>query len=77
MRFEDKNYGDNMNKKDLEKRRQKIMRSMTDVGWRELKRDKISTFLMRGENTECFDNIAIYTVEVPVREHRRPEVIEA
>ena len=32
---------------------------------------------MRVENTKCFDEVAIYTVEVPVREHKRPEVIEA
>ena len=32
---------------------------------------------MKIENTECFDDISIYTVEVPVREHKMPEVIEA
>ena len=32
---------------------------------------------MKVENTECFDDISIYTVEVPVREHKTPEVIEA
>ena len=32
---------------------------------------------MRVENTECFDEMAFYTLEVPVEEHRRPEVIEA
>ena len=32
---------------------------------------------MKVENTECFDDILIYTVEVPVREHKTPEVIEA
>ena len=44
---------------------------------RELERDKISTFWMKIENTECFDDVAIYTVEVQVKEHKRPEVIEA
>ena len=29
------------------------------------------------ENLECYDDIAILTVEVPVREHKKPEVIEA
>ena len=43
---------------------------------RELEREKISTFWMKIENTECFDDVAIYTVEVPVKEHKRPEVIE-
>ena len=29
------------------------------------------------ENTECYDDIAVYTVEVPVREHKKVEVTEA
>lgn len=29
------------------------------------------------ENAECFNSVAIYTIEVPVKEHKRPEVIEA
>ena len=45
---------------------------MTDVKRRELERDRISTFWMKIENVECFDNVAIYTVEVPVKEHKRP-----
>ena len=28
------------------------------------------------ENSECFDDVAIHT-EVPVREHKKPEVIES
>ena len=32
---------------------------------------------MKLENNECFDDISIYTVEVPVREHKMLEVIEA
>ena len=44
---------------------------------RELERDRISTFWMRMENTECYDDITVYTVEVPVREHKKVEVIEA
>ena len=44
---------------------------------RELERDQISTFWMKVENTECFDDVAVYTVEVPTKEHRKPEVIEA
>jgi len=41
-----------------------------------MKRDEISTFWMQVEISECFDEIAIYTVEVPVREHKLPEVID-
>ena len=50
---------------------------MTDVQRRELEQDKISTFWMKIENAEYFDDVAIYTVEVLVKEHKRPEVIEA
>ena len=42
-----------------------------------MERDKISTFWMKIENTECFDDVAIYNVKVKVKEHKRPEVIEA
>ena len=55
----------------------RITRSMTDIERRDLDREQISTFWLKVENTECFDDISIYTVEVPVREHKMPEVIEA
>ena len=32
---------------------------------------------MRIANTECFDDIAMYTVEFPVREHKRLKIVEA
>ena len=32
---------------------------------------------MRLVKHECFDDISVFTVEVPVREHKMPEVIEA
>ena len=54
-----------------------VTRSMTDAKRKEMRRDEISTFWMQVENSECFDEIAIYTVEVPVREHKLPEVIDA
>ena len=50
---------------------------MTEVEKRELERDQISTFWLRVENTECYDNIAVYVVEVPAIEHKKVEVIEA
>ena len=48
---------------------------MTAMETRELERDRISTFWMRMENMECYDDITVYTVEVPVREHKKVEVI--
>ena len=50
---------------------------MMMVERRELERDKTSTFWLRMENTECYDDIAVYTVEVPVSEHKKVEVMEA
>ena len=32
---------------------------------------------MKVENAECFDEMTIYTVEVLVKEHKKPKVIEA
>ena len=55
----------------------RITRSMTEEERQELERDQIATFWMKLENHECFDDISVYTVEVPVREHKTPEVIEA
>ena len=40
-------------------------------------KEEIYNFWMQMENSEFFDEMTIYTVEVPVREHRKPEVIEA
>ena len=55
----------------------RVTRSMTDAKGKEMKREEISTFWMQVENLECFDEMTIFTVEVPVREHKKPEVIEA
>ena len=50
---------------------------MTEIERRDLEREQIATFWLKVENTECFDDILIYTVEVPVREHKMPEVKKA
>ena len=50
---------------------------MTAVERRELERDKTSTFWLQMENTECFNDVTVYAVEVPVAEHKKPEVMEA
>merc|ERR1712074_305431 len=52
-------------------------RSMTAVERRELERDQTATFWLQMENTECFDELAVFAVEVPTKEHKKPEVIEA
>ena len=61
-----------------EKEENRIMtRSMTNAKKKEMKEEITSTFWMQKENSECYDDIAIYTVEIPVREHKKPDVIEA
>ena len=55
----------------------RMTRSMTDVKRKEMKTKVVSMFWMQKENSECYDDITIYTVEVPVREHKKPEIIEA
>ena len=50
---------------------------MMAIERRELERDKTSTFWLQMENTECFDNVTVFAVEIPVAEHKAPEVIEA
>ena len=50
---------------------------MTDIERRELERDKVSTFWMKVENTECFDDVTIYNVEVPVKDYKKLVVVEA
>ena len=72
------NFNDeDITEKELEEPEKWKTQSMTAMETRELERDRISTFWMRMENTECYDDIAVYTVEVPVREHKKVEVIEA
>ena len=77
VKFDYQDFGGNITTEDVEKKVRRRICSIMDVERRELERDKISTFWMKLENTECFDDFTIYTVEVPVKEHKRPEVIEA
>merc|ERR1712030_23632 len=72
-------FGENLNSeeiKELQASRMR-MRSMTAVERRELERDQTATFWLQVENTECFDDLTVFAVEVPTKEHRKPEVIEA
>ena len=78
--FEEKDseaFGEEVEDQDIEEVSKIMTRSMTDAKRKEMRRDEISTFWMQVENSECFDEIVIYTVEVPVREHKLPEVIDA
>ena len=77
VKFEEEGFGDNIVEKDVEIVDKRVTRSMAEVKRKEMRKYEISTFWMRVENTECFDEMAIYNVEMPLKEHRRPEVIEA
>ena len=77
VQFEEQGFGDNIEDKDVEVVDKRVTRSMTDAKREEMRKEEISTFWMQVENSECFDEMTIYTVEVPVREHKKPEVIEA
>ena len=46
----------------------RMTRSMTDAKKKEMRREEVLTFWMQMENLECYDEMVIYTVEVPVRE---------
>ena len=50
---------------------------MIAVERRELEREKTSPFWLQMENSECFDDVTVFAVEIPVSEHKTPEVMEA
>merc|ERR1711905_16810 len=62
--------------KELEAER-RVTRSRTAIERRELTRDQTAAFWLQMENTECFDDVAVFAVEVPAKEHKKPEVLEA
>ena len=55
---------------DKDEETKRTTRSMTEAKKKEIRNEVISTFWMQKENSECYDDITIYTVEVPVREHK-------
>ena len=67
------NLGEDIINKDVEAVTRRQMRSMK----KELERDQVSTFCMILENNTCYDNLTIYTVEVPICEQKLPKVVEA
>ena len=61
----------------VEETRRMRTRSMDKEKKDDLQLDNVSTFWMKVENNECFDDIAIYTVEIPVKDQNNAEVKEA
>ena len=68
---------ENIDEEDVKVADRRMTRSMTNVERTELEQDRISTFWMKIENAESFDDVAIYTVEVLVKDIKSPEVITA
>ena len=77
VNFEEEDFGEDIEEKEVEEIERRRMRSMTAVERRELKRDQTSTFVLRMENTDCYKDCAVYAVEVPTVEHKKVKVIEA
>merc|ERR1712030_26509 len=75
--LEEEEFGEGIDEKDIEEIGRRRTRSMTAVEKRELERDKTATFWLQMDNTECFDDVTVYAVEVPASEHKAPEVVEA
>ena len=75
--FEEGDFGEEIDEEDIEEISRRRTRSMTAVERRELERDKTATFWLQMENTECFDEITVFAVEIPVSEHKVLEVVEA
>ena len=61
----------------VEETRRMRTRSMDKEKKDDLQLDNVSTFWMKVENNECFDDIAIYTVEIPTKDQNTSEVKEA
>ena len=51
MQFEEQEFGENLEDKDVEVIEKRVTRSMTDARRDEMRRDEISTFWMKVENT--------------------------
>merc|ERR1712030_141285 len=75
--LEEEEFGEGIDEKDIEEIGSRRTRSMTAVERRELERDQTATFWLQVDNTECFDDVTVYAVEVPASEHKAPEVVEA
>ena len=69
--FED--FSDDVKEEDIEKMEGMKTRSQRR---KEMENDALATFWMELENNECYNDIAVYAVEVPIKEHKLPEVIE-
>ena len=61
--------------RDIERMRTRSMERDRKKKW--LEEDSISTFWLKMENNECYDDFAVYAVKFPIKEHKTIEVIEA
>ena len=61
-------------KKNMKSRRKAYL--MIDVYKRESERDRVSKSWKKIDNSEYNYNIKVYMLEVPVKDHKRVEVVE-
>ena len=60
---------DNVEENDVREIERMRMRSMDRDKKKELEKDIISTFWLKDEN-ECYDDVAVYAVNVLMKEHK-------
>ena len=85
MKFEERKKGEvtpggKPQVKSLEEQEESVegnKRMRTQSMDKDLQLDNVSTFWMKVENNECFDDIAIYNVEILTKDQNTPEVKEA
>ena len=76
VQYEEQGFANDIEDKDIEVINKRVTRSMSDDKREEMRKEEISTFWTQVYNSECFDELTICTVEVPVKEHKKSEVIE-
>ena len=64
----DQDFGEGIKKKYVEEINRMRTRSMDREKKRDLELDDVSTFWLKTENNECYDEIATYTVEIPAED---------
>ena len=74
---EDQSFGDGINEEDVKEIDRMRTRSMERERRRDLELDDVSMFWLKLENTECYDDVAVYTVEIPTKDQNMAEVMEA
>lgn len=68
VQFEEDEDDKEKSKEEVERR---VTRSMTEKERDDLRNDSMATFWFQVENNECYDEVAIYAVEIQKEDHKR------